>query len=285
MEHPRQPASEADFEPANSTVVPHLYRRRGSTFQPTALTTGPWRPDAQHGSPPAALMALICEQEVADDETVGRLHVNLLSRVPLEPLESVVTRHDVSRRVSHVEAELICGGRRVAEAKALVLKDGEVPPPAWQPSGPDHRSWQDVPAVSAPHWAADSEAPAFHRDALEHRFTVGAFDRPGPACDWVRLKVPVVDGIPVSGLQRIMASVDVGSGISAVFDPAHGFGMINADLDVAVVSPPSGEWLLLDAVTHLGPDGTGLAITHVYDEKGLVALVTQSLLGTAFTPG
>ena len=53
---------------------------------------------------------------------------------------------------------------------------------------------------------------------------------------------------------------DSGSGISAVLDGA-GFIFINVDLTVALTRDPAGDWLLLEAETRTGSDGTGLA-TH-----------------------
>ncbi len=263
-----------------------LYRPlTDSMFEPLPVTAGPWRPDAQHGGPPSALLTFLCEQAVGDGETLARIQVRLLTGLPLEPLESRCERRTVSRRVAHIEAELRHGSRPVAKATALVLAAGDVPEPTWRPEIPPRPDWRDIESVPAPHWAADPDDPAFHRDGLEHRFVEGAFDRAGPAVDWVRLRLPVVEGVEPSGAQRVVGSVDVGSGISAVFDPADGFGMINADLDVAFVAPARGAWLLLNATTHLGPAGTGVAVTRVYDHDGLVAVATQCLLGTAFNPG
>ncbi len=249
------------------------------------ITAGPWRPDAQHGGPPSALLAHLCEETVEPGETVARIRVSLLTAIPLEPLGAEVERRSTSRRVSQVDAELTHDSRPVARATALVLAGGDVPETAWRADPPNHRSWRSTETVAAPHWAADPGVPVFHRDGLEHRFVAGAFDQAGPACDWVRLRYPVLPDAGITGVQRIMGSVDVGSGISAAFDPADGFGMINADLDVAFVAGVDGEWLLLDAVTHLGPGGTGVAVTKVYDDNRLVAVATQCLLGTAFNPG
>ncbi len=266
---------------------PHsLYWRQAvSTFAPMPITTGPWWPDAQHGGPPSALLGHLCEATLGDGEALARIRVDLLTGIPVEPLQGVVERRSVSRRVAHVEAELRHRSRPVARATALVLAAGHAPEPGWRPERPDHPHWRDIESTPAPHWAAAPDEPVFHRDGLEHRFAAGAFDDVGPAKDWVRLRYPVLADVETTGVQRVMGSVDVGSGISAVFNPTGGYGLINADLDVAFVAPAVGDWLLLDAVTHPRPGGAGLTVTRVYDDAGLVAVATQCLLGTAFNPG
>ena len=272
----------APGEAEAATEQEGLYRRVGSMFHPSDLTMGPWRPDAQHGGPPSGLLTLLCEEQLEPGETVARVHVNLVASVPLEPLRSVSRRKQVSRRVAHVECELFHEDRKVAGATALTLTGGDIPAPDWSPPQPERLRWDQVDPSPAPHWAADRSTRPYHRDGVEHRFVEGRFDGAGPAVDWVRLKQPIVDGTGISGYQRAMAVVDLGSGISAAFDPARGFGMINADLNVAFVAEPVGPWLRLEAVSQISESGTGLAITRIFDQERLVALATQCLLGTSF---
>jgi hypothetical protein len=262
-----------------------LYRRDGSTFHPSDLTTGPWRSDAQHGGPPSGLLTALCEELLEDGEVLARIHVSLLTLIPIEPLESQVRRTRVSRRVAHIEAELHHADRKVAEARALALTGGRIPDPDWKPPPASAPSWDHVEPTTAPHWAAEPSRRVFHRDGIEHRFLEGRFDGPGPAVDWVRPREPVIAGGEPSGYERVMSVVDVGSGISAAFDPGKGFGMINADLNVAFVAEPSGPWLRLEATTFVAAEGTGLAVTKVHDAQRLVAVATQSLLGTTFEAG
>ena len=39
----------------------------GDQFRPTVLTRGPWRPEHQHGGPPAALMARAIEGAMEEE--------------------------------------------------------------------------------------------------------------------------------------------------------------------------------------------------------------------------
>ena len=58
----------------------------GPRFVPTELARGPWTPEAQHGGPPAALLARTLEREPgAEGMLVARLTVELLRPVPIAP--------------------------------------------------------------------------------------------------------------------------------------------------------------------------------------------------------
>src|SRR5204862_146816 len=64
-----------------------LFERDGTRFVPTELCRGPWSPDAQHGGPPAALMARAAEGfEGGEEMQAVRQTVELLRPVPLVPL-------------------------------------------------------------------------------------------------------------------------------------------------------------------------------------------------------
>ena len=116
----------------------------------------------------------------------------------------------------------------------------------------------------------------YHRDAVEHRFVRGMFGGLGPATDWIRLQVPVFDGEPVTALQRVAAAADFGNGISACLPT--GWLFINPDLTITLHRLPAGEWVCLDSVTHVGPDGTGSADTELWDEAGRLGRSIQNLL-------
>lgn len=259
-----------------------LYRTSDwHTFEPTRFTMGPWRADAQHGGPPSALLCLLAEQHLQPEESILRCHVELRAAVPLTPLTAEVDRVRISSRVAQITTSLT-SDRIVARATSTILRGGDIDPPEWVSNelppklpGPDE-------ATTAPAWASGDVGQPFHRDALEHRFVSGGFLIPGPARDWIRLKFPVVAQTPVTAAQRVMASADIGSGISAVFGADSRFGMINADLDVTFVRRSDSDWFMLDAATHLGSDGTGVAQTSIWDADGRVAHATQTLLGYRF---
>ena len=78
----------------------------------------------------------------------------------------------------------------------------------------------------------------------------------------MRPPVDLVDGEPMSPVQRLMTCVDSASGVSAALDPAK-WAFLNTELTVHVLRPPVGEWVCLDAETTLGDGGGGRRVAGV----------------------
>jgi hypothetical protein len=119
---------------------------------------------------------------------------------------------------------------------------------------------------------------AFHSEGVEHRFVRGSIAEPGPATDWIRLRVPLVDGEDTSPLSRVVAVADFGNGISWRLSPLEGWQFINPDLTVYLHRYPATAWVCLEASTHAEPHGVGLAESRLWDEQGLIGHSLQSLL-------
>ena len=248
-----------------------FYGRDGEAFVPSELTRGPWDPSAQHAGPPSALLGRAIE---ADGMLVARITIEVLRPVPLAPVR--VSAHVVrpGRNVELVEAVMsyaAAGGLPVARALAwrLRIDDGVAALPDGQPP---------------PRPEAGGERPFFptgqsvgYHTAMDYRFLAGAFTEPGPARVWMRMRQPLVAGEPISPLTRVLVAADSGNGVSAVLDyRRHLF--INTELTVHLVREPAGEWVLLDAVTRIGPHGVGLSETVLYDESGRLGRAAQTLL-------
>ena len=117
----------------------------------------------------------------------------------------------------------------------------------------------------------------FARQGVEHRVVRGRFEDAGPATDWLRLAVDMVDGRPATPLERVVAAADFGNGISKWFEMDEVL-FLNPDLTINLHRLPVGEWVCLDAVTRVGPEGIGLAESLLFDEEGPIGRATQSLL-------
>ena len=78
-------------------------------------------------------------------------------------------------------------------------------------------------------------------------------------------------------MSRALLVADSGNGLSAMLD-VRAFMFINVDLNVMLHRDPEGEWLLMDAVTEIGPGGTGVAASTLSDLAGPVGRGAQALL-------
>jgi hypothetical protein len=256
-----------------------LFVPDGDRFVPTELCRGPWSPDAQHGGPPAALAARAVERfEGGDGMLVARLTVELLRPVPLAPLILATRFTRTGRKVQLVETSLRAGDTEVVRATGLRIRRADLPVPAAIASGPPPPPGPERGKSTAPPWGDALARRAFHADAVEHRFVAGGFDRPGPATDWIRLRVAVVAGETPSSLSRIAAAADFGNGISWILPRMEGWQFINPDLTIYVQRALAGEWVCLEATTFVSNDGLGLAESRLWDEHGVVGRAVQSLL-------
>jgi acyl-CoA thioesterase len=114
-----------------------------------------------------------------------------------------------------------------------------------------------------------------YSDLMETRTARGEIFS-GPCAIWFRMRHPLVEGETPSAYQRVAVAADSGNGISAVLDYQR-FSFVNSDLTINLLRPPVGEWIGLDARTHLGSNGCGLAESALFDAHGLIGRATQSL--------
>jgi acyl-coenzyme A thioesterase PaaI-like protein len=252
-------------------------------FLSTPSSAGPWGADSQHGGPPAALLTRAVEALAAGDpagprRVVGRFTMELLGPVPVGPLrvEASVVRPGRSVEMCEATAYDEGRGRACARATAWLFPAGDGGPV--QESRPlPHTPDDGVPKDPPRSWTGG------YLDAMDWRWIVGAVTEPGPGLVWMRSSVPLVDDEPTGPVQRLMTCVDSASGVSAALDPAR-WRFLNTELTVHVLRPPSGEWVCLDAETTLSSGSVGVAVSRVYDERGLVARSAQALL-VARAPG
>lgn len=255
-----------------------IFAEEDQSFVPSALARGPWSPDAQHGGPPAALLARAVERfEGGEAMFVARLTIELLRPVPLTPLRIRSSFARPGKKVQLVEASMFAGDVQVARCVGLRIRSTDLPLPAdlpetTPPPGPHTGQMRPAP------WAGAIDYTAFHRDAVEHSFVAGGFGDPGPATDWIRLRVPLVAGEPTSPLCRVVAAADFGNGVSWVLDRRDGYSFINPDLTVYLHRYPTTDWVCLDARTEVAPNGVGLAESRLFDERGVIGRSVQSLL-------
>jgi len=231
-----------------------FFVRDGNRFVPTELTRGPWDPKAQHGGPPAALLASALEGcERREDMMMVRMTFEILKPIPLVPLTATAKLLRGGRSVHLVAGVLSADGEEILRAQAVRIRSTDV----------------DVPELPSPPMAGPEagNAPKYFR---------GNFDEPGPAIVWMRMRYPLIAGEPITPLSRVLVAADSGNGVSSSLD-YHRFIFINPDLTVYLYRYPVGEWVCLDAQTTATRRGVGLAVSTISDLSGPIGRGLQSL--------
>jgi hypothetical protein len=205
-----------------------------------------------------------------DDMIFARFTCEILGAVPVGELSVAARVARPGRSVELLEAAASAGGREVAKATAWRIRRtaaDPVPPRQPGPEGPP-----DAPPVPPPAGWSDG-----YLSAIEWRPLRGAITVPGPAAFWARMRYPLVPDEEPSGLQRVLAIADSGSGISSELNIVR-WHFINPELTVHLHREPAGEWICLDSQTAISPGGAGLATSVLSDLDGPVGVGAQSLL-------
>jgi hypothetical protein len=250
-----------------------IFRVDGNDVVTSPYAAGPWDPSMQHGSPPAALVVWTAERiPTPVPMRIARVTVDLMRPVPVAPLtiESEVVRE--GRKIQLCAVRLLAKGVVVVGATVLKIKmqASELPPEAAiepvELPGPEQSRIERVDSSSSPFVTG-----------MSLRAARGHFGVPGPGAIWYRVDRPIVEGAPVSQAMRAMAAADFCNGTSSVLD-FRTWTFLNADLSVNFSREPAGAWILLDAETWIGPDGAGLAMARLADERGYFGRAIQSLV-------
>lgn len=241
------------------------------TVSPDAA--GPWDPSMQHGSPPASLVVWAAERmPTKAPMRIARLTIDLMRPVPLSELtiETEVLRE--GRKIQLCAIRLRAAGVVVAAATVLKVRQESVPLPDDIADLP-----VDYPApdASRPEPVDFSSSPFVTGMSL--RAARGRFGVKGKGAIWYRVDWPLVDGHAVSQAMRAAVAADFCNGTSPALD-FNLYTFLNADLTLNMAREPVGDWILLDADSWIGPDGTGLAMARLGDARGYFGRVVQSLV-------
>jgi hypothetical protein len=246
-------------------------------LQSTAATTSPWDLGAQHGGPPAALLARAVDRTTDDPElTIARLTVDMLGPIPQGRVRTEAEVVRPGRRVEMVAARLFVDDRPACTATAWrVREDPEstrhlVEPAAELPALPEEGETTFFEGVP-PEWG--------YGPSVDWRFVEGGFDGPptGRARLWTRVRLPLVAGEKTAPLHRLMVVADSANGVSVRL-PIQEWWSIPNTLTVTVARVPQDEWMWMEAATDLSAHGRGLAHATISDRYGVLAHVAQPLL-------
>jgi hypothetical protein len=204
---------------------------------------------------------------------IGRISLDFLGPVPLRKLAIEVTSIKPGRRVQLAEARMIVEGRVAVVARTWQIATGDAPPQ----SGEQHVSAPSVPLTPTPQRFFPGLDDWGYGRSIEWRFTRGSFDALGAADVWTRVRLPLIDGVALTGQDRALIVADSANGLSLSL-PLEQWFSIPPTMTTTLLRPPRGEWVHLAARTYLTDDGVGLAHADMFDTDGFVGEVAQPLL-------
>ena len=252
----------------------YVFHRQGERISPTVLSRGPWSPDAQHGGAPAGLIAGLAEEALAaEGYQLARLTLELLRPVPVAALNASVEA-EPGRAVRRVRVTLRHDDKPVASGLAVMVRGAPIS--AGTVSGE-----AALPPPSACHEPVRipgmAEEESFHYTAMASKVAGGSTREPGPAAAWLRLTVPLVEGMEPTPLMRAAAASDFGNGLSWAL-PLDRYLFANTDLTLYLQRPPTSEWVGVDSRTWIEPSGIGITRSVLHDERGPLGFAQQNLL-------
>lgn len=249
----------------------------GDTFTATDLVRSTWTASIQHAAPVSALLVRALERcEPRPNTRLSRVVVDLLGGVPAEGDMWVRAHVDrPGKQIELVSAQLLSAGptgapRAVAQASGWRLLQLDT-------AAAEHAPAEPLPPLvdaKSRDMAKDWEPNYVH--SLDWRWLTKPL-APGPGGSWLRPTVDLVKGETMTPLQRLFTVADCANGIGAKLD-IRKWTFLNTDLTVHVHRLPDGEWTGIRAETSYGPDGIGTTIGTLFDERGAVGSIQQSVL-------
>lgn len=249
----------------------------GERFASTDLVRSTWTAAIQHGAPPSALLVRALERCARRDDTrLSRVLIDLLGPIPAEG--------DV-----WVRSEVLRPGRQIELVSAEMLgldRDGRPRPVAratgWRLQTIDteallHATVPPLRPLAEAHsrdMAKDWDRNYIH--SLDWRWLTEPLNA-GPGESWIKPVVDLVQGEAMTPLERLFAVADDANGIGAKLD-IRKWTFLNTDLAVHIHRIPDGDWIGIRAETYYGPDGIGTTLGTLFDERGAVGAIQQSVL-------
>jgi hypothetical protein len=248
------------------------YRPLGDgRYESTVLAQGAWNPHEQHMAPVSGILAHCLERfQPQPGLRMARLSFDILGLIPAGEFEVVTTMLRPGRTIELVQAELVSGGRTAVRATAwrlqrfdtsaiAAIEDERMPGP------------ENAEALDLPEWPGGFIRSVDVRAAPGHA--------PGRGRAWLRTRHPLLDGVPVSDVARLIGMVDTSNGVAARVRPGPGsYHFPNVDLHIHLYREPSGEWLGVANSVSFGSDGIGLTSTVLHDTVGPFGRAEQTLI-------
>ncbi|UZD65720.1 MULTISPECIES: thioesterase family protein [Marinobacter] len=263
-----------------------LFQRDGDLYLPTPACGSPWSPGQLHGGPVVGLMAHAVEQASDNNDLhLSRLTVDLLRAVPNAPLTVTTRLVRGGKRLQILEASLFAGEAEVTRASALFLENRPVTVPdqgQFQPTELEPPSWPvEASIAEAGGWQNRYSPVGLHSTAKA--VVIEGVDGSGQGVAWLKLPLPLVQGVETSPTVMAATLCDFGNGVGQL-NLSSELGCINTDVTLYLHRSPVGEWLGLDARSRMQGTGVGLVETTLFDRQGPVGKILQAII-TMKAPG
>ncbi len=250
-----------------------VYELSGMRALSTPHAAGPWDPTMQHGAAPASLVAWLAETvESRQPMRVARLSIDLLRPVPVAPLSIATDVIREGRKIQICSIRLSAGEKEVVRATVLRVRTGS----SLQPAGAAEPEFDQAgpEAGCAPADLRGLGSPFLSGVSMR---TLKADGKGRRSATWYRAGRPIIAGLPISPLMRAAIAADFCNSVSVPLDPRT-WSFINADLTLSLGRMPVGEWILLDAESWIGLEGTGISFARLGDRHGYFGRAVQSLI-------
>lgn len=242
-----------------------------SAFHATSAVEGAWSVEEQHIAPALGLITHVIEQDHharrGGDLQLGRVSFDILGTIPIERVDLSVRVLRPGRTIELVEATLSHDGRPAVIARAWLMQVADTAAIAGSslPPMPSREALEP--------WSAGEIWPGRYVRTVDIRRRQV---EPGRAWCWMRPRIPLLEGEPISPTARLLGLVDIANGVTPRFVPAE-VAFPNVDLTCHLAAQPQGEWLGFDISVTVGPAGLGLTDTVLHDERGPIGTVQQIL--------
>ena len=128
--------------------------------------------------------------------------------------------NDRGQRVNLTEARMSVDGRVAVTARAWHIATGASPPA----SGEEQLAPPPVPSrPTLQHFYPGLDDGWGYGRSIEWRFTRGSFDSLGAADVWARVRLPLIDGVALTGQDRVLIAADSANGLSLSLPISNGF--------------------------------------------------------------
>lgn len=250
---------------------------QGERFAATDFVRSTWSADIQHAAPVSALLVRALERcEQRDDTRLSRVLIDLLGPVPAAGDFWVTARRErAGKQIELVSSEMLALGpdgapRPVARASGWRLHTLDTREVAHAAAAPLPPLEQGRSRDMAKDWDRN------YVHSLDWRWLTEPLND-GAGESWLKPTVDLVKGESMTPLERLFAVADDANGIGTKLD-IRKWTFLNTDLVVHVHRLPEGEWIGIRAETNYGPDGIGTTLGTLFDERGAVGAIQQSVL-------